>query len=435
MVLILVCSLGLLAWNQYVEPARRQQRLIAEVERLGGSVRTEAYDTSWTEIVFGEGYFLEIRHLWLPETARIDDAWLKHLQDTPRLSSLVLSNTPISDAGLAHLSGLNELEILVLSNTQVTDAGLMHLSSLTRLKELSLRGCRVADHGLASLNTLTELKQLDFAGTAVGDAGIARLTSLEKLELLDLEYTNVTQASVRHLKRLPALGRVAIEGTAILPTALWPELSTRESLKLNRALADMTLAEFNDSPLCDVAEYFGDYHKVAVVLDRPALRAAGIDRATPITKNLKCRLDVALEQVLKPLGLKYVPWHEVLLITPEKPNQTPLPRLVIGPGEVLSKELAAALQKGIYLELVEVPLAVLFCDLSPRPIFDSHGLKFVIDENEIDAWQAHFSGSFGNMSAATALESLFHHLNLHGVIKDNVIYVHPGPFPLDFPQP
>ena len=52
-------------------------------------------------------------------------------------------------------------------------------------------------------------------------------------------------------------------------------------------------------------------------------------------------------------------------------------------------------------------------------------------ENEIDAWQSHFSGRLGGISAATALELVFHDLNLHAVIKDNKLHVHPGPAPYE----
>lgn len=437
MVLILLCAIGLLLWNRYVEPARRSQRLIAEVERLGGAVRAEAYDTSWSEIVFGKGYFIEIRELALPK-ARIDDDWLKHLQDTPRLSSLGLSHTAIGDAGLVHLRGLKELESLWLDHTKVTDAGLAPLEPLTQLKQLSLRGCRITDDGLGCLKNMTELEVLNLMDTMVSDTGIARLNGLAKLEILALDNTNVTHASLPHLKKLPVLRQVTIAGTGILPSSLWYELPRLENPKLSAKLADPTVIEFVETPLQDVVDYLKDYHRVEIVIDRPALQAAGVGSAArqtqrgpkrnidvPITKTLRgVPLQAAWEEMLKRQGLKCGQWHEVLLITADKPKSTTLPRLVLAPNESLSKELAAALHSPAVIEFVEKPLPDVLSYLSDR-----YGLKFVVDENEIDGDSYRVTAHYRGIATATALEFVLNDLNLHAVIKDNKLHVHPGPVP------
>ena len=56
---MLLCCIGLMLWNVYVEPHRRQQRLAAQIKEAKGGVTTEAVDTFLSHL-FGEGYFIEI---------------------------------------------------------------------------------------------------------------------------------------------------------------------------------------------------------------------------------------------------------------------------------------------------------------------------------------------------------------------------------------
>lgn len=423
MAFTLLCCVGLVLWSRYIEPARRAQRLIAEVERLGGSSRAEAYDTSWTEVVFGKRYFLEVRDLTLPK-ARIKDDWLKHVQDAPRLNSLGLSQTDVGDAGLVHLRGLKELESLWLDRTKVTDAGLPHLGHLARLKQLNLQGCQITDDGMGHLEKLNELGELDLRDTLVGDAGIAHLTGLTKLQILRLSNTNVTRASLPHLKQLASLRQVTVAGTGILPSALWYELPKLENPKLTRVLADPTIIEFVETPLQDVADYLQDYHKVDIKLDLRALREVGRDPDIPITRNLRgTPLSIALEQMLKPLGLKCVQWHEVLLITADSPNSVSLPRMILSPDESLSRDLSAALHSPTVMEFVETPLSDVLNYLE-----DYHRLKFILDKELGDSHPPPVTINLRGISAATALELMLNDLGLH-MIQGNVLHVHAGPVP------
>ena len=87
-----------------------------------------------------------------------------------------------------------------------------------------------------------------------------------------------------------------------------------------RALKQPTQIEFVETPLRDVIDYLKDLHHIEIQLDSAALKEAGVDENTPITKNLKgISLRSALKLMLDELQLKYVIHNEVLLITtPEK---------------------------------------------------------------------------------------------------------------------
>ena len=68
--------------------------------------------------------------------------------------------------------------------------------------------------------------------------------------------------------------------------------------------------------LKDVVDYLKDLHHIEIQLDSAALKEAGVDESTPVTKNLKgISLRSALKLMLDELQLKYVIHNEVLLIT------------------------------------------------------------------------------------------------------------------------
>ena len=96
------------------------------------------------------------------------------------------------------------------------------------------------------------------------------------------------------------------------------ELSRRSPAekKIEEALKQPTQIEFVETPLKDVVDYLKDLHHIEIQLDSAALKEAGVDESTPVTKNLKgISLHSALKLLLDELQLKYVIHNEVLLIT------------------------------------------------------------------------------------------------------------------------
>ncbi len=86
--------------------------------------------------------------------------------------------------------------------------------------------------------------------------------------------------------------------------------------KIREALAQPTQIEFVETPLKDVVDYLQDLHHIPIQFDAGALKEAGCDESTQVTKNLKgISLRSALKLVLDEVQLKYVVHHGVLLIT------------------------------------------------------------------------------------------------------------------------
>ncbi len=284
MVLLFLWGVGLLLWNVYTEPYRRQAQLVAQIRELKGSVNWE--ETFLSRLLHND-LFQDVVLVDLSKTS-IDDARLDNLRNAPRLRILQLYETAIGDAGLAHVTQWKELGALDLYGTKITDAGLAPLKTMPRLvsvnlgctgvgddglsqlplqtKTLHLRFCPVTDAGMSHIAKLVNLKNLDLRDTLVTDEGIAHLAKLEKLEWLMLENTDVTENGLQHLKALPVLRDLSVGGSSILPSAFrppWPQL-----------VAPVDFWEvppgrtFVDVPLLDFAHDLSGIHQTAIVVRR-----------------------------------------------------------------------------------------------------------------------------------------------------------------------
>ena len=111
----------------------------------------------------------------LANNPRLTGAFLQHVADLPKLTSLVLRGSGITDSGLVHLKRAKNLQSLMLDGTKVTDAGLPYLRPLANLQSLDLSQTAVTDAGLPHLRGLVSLRSLDLSRTAVTDGGIARI--------------------------------------------------------------------------------------------------------------------------------------------------------------------------------------------------------------------------------------------------------------------
>ena len=131
------------------------------------------------------------------------------------------------------------------------------------------------------------------------------------------------------LALLAALGRAVPPETKNIPTAetaTCPAADAPVSLsghgdspserKIREALNQPAQFDFVKTPLKDVADSLKKSHQIEIQLDSPALKEAGVDESTPVTKTLKgISLRSALKLLLDELQLKYVIHNEVLLIT------------------------------------------------------------------------------------------------------------------------
>ena len=230
---LLVC-LNLFSANLNADEASA----IAEIEKIGGTIRVIAMDTEDKEAAF---------HL---SGKDVTDDGLAHLKEVGNLVWLNLRGTKITDAGLKHLSEIKTLNRLHLEKTAITDAGLSHLAGLENLEYLNIYGTKVTDAGLQQLKGLKKLKKLYVWQTEVTKEGAEKLIA----EISDL-YINrgadaepgpptKTLASGRYVKiRLEGEKRIlSLAEVRILETATGTELQLEgkatQSSDHNEAVAD-----------------------------------------------------------------------------------------------------------------------------------------------------------------------------------------------------
>ncbi len=160
-------------WIEYVPHAvlaqetvdAAEEAAIAEIRKLGGTVRRIAANTDEKEVDF---------HL---SGRDLTDESLKHVMSVKNVVALHLKNTQITDAGLAHLKGLKNLRRLHLEKTAIGDEGLANLAGLQELEYLNLYGTKVSDAGIAHLVGMKSLRRLYLWQTQVSDAGADQLAT------------------------------------------------------------------------------------------------------------------------------------------------------------------------------------------------------------------------------------------------------------------
>jgi hypothetical protein len=151
----------------------KQERAIAEIEKLGGKVDVEV--NGQDKRVIG----VDLKH------TKVVDASLEHVRELTMLQRLYLKETQVTDDGMIYIKGLTNIEVLELRRTKVTDKALENLKGFTKLQTLDLAGTEVTNKGLQYLKGLSQLKTLDLSDTKVTNAGIDSLQkALPKVKIV-----------------------------------------------------------------------------------------------------------------------------------------------------------------------------------------------------------------------------------------------------------
>jgi len=195
LILMTLCCLVFGAWAVYVNPYRQQQRSLAVVNRLQGTVsRVPAEGPAW------QG--------WLVTTMLGPDAFA-------RVVVVDLNHKNITDADLRQLSGLKHLRRLQLDYAPITDGGLEVVRTLPKLQDVSLRYTKVTDVGAAHLGKLPELRTAHLTGTKITDAGIEALAGHPRMTEIYIRWTGITDVGAERLAA--ALPNCAVHHHALMP--------------------------------------------------------------------------------------------------------------------------------------------------------------------------------------------------------------------------
>jgi mono/diheme cytochrome c family protein len=154
-----------------VKLAKPDPKIIAAIEKAGGSVREIAQNDAHLEV----SYKL---------AQNVTDATIAPLAKLINVVQLDLGKTGITDAGLVHVKGLTDLVDLHLENTKIGDKGLAHIAGLKKLEYLNVYGTQVTDAGLDHLKGLSNLKKLFVWQSKVTKEGADKLKqALPKLDI------------------------------------------------------------------------------------------------------------------------------------------------------------------------------------------------------------------------------------------------------------
>jgi serine/threonine protein kinase len=203
-ILLLVITLGVLAWTNSIGPtisaaeAQAQTTVARMVLERHGSLRLEASD-----IVVDELSDLPSQPFRIVEVSfrgrQIDADDLQHLATIPSLRSLNLSLTNTINDDLHIVGTMTELRELRLNQTAVTDQGLSEILPLTNLELLELRDSAITDKGLAAVRQMPSLRKLVLVGTKITDEGVQQLMALKNLQELRVGRTAVSDEGIRRL--------------------------------------------------------------------------------------------------------------------------------------------------------------------------------------------------------------------------------------------
>ena len=250
-----------LAWaGTRMNQKRRERAVIAELERLGATVRYEWQGErldglwefssrrnaappgqAWLRRLLGSDFFSHVVYVSIPIRQRIyvgrrtglkyrlsgsdtdrsfNDEDLGLVATLRKLEILDLSKSKIGDAGLRHLQGLTSLRSIDLSATNITDAGLVHLRHLISMRRLYLDGTPLAGSTLGYLKQMADLETLQLSYTSVTDSAIVQLKDMRRLRHLSLNGTRVSDSGIDNLRKLAALETLSVAGCAIGDSAL-----------------------------------------------------------------------------------------------------------------------------------------------------------------------------------------------------------------------
>lgn len=163
LILIVVCAVGLWAWDRLFRPGHEQRRLIDAVSTRGGG------------------------------GASIDPQ--------SRVDISTVGTTDDDLAYLASLPGRRSVVQMSLTYSKITDEGMAHLSKFPELECLAIRGCQITNVGFAKLKMLPKLRNLHVTECPnITDDGVGWLAERRQLRTINLMYTPVTPAKLKELR-------------------------------------------------------------------------------------------------------------------------------------------------------------------------------------------------------------------------------------------
>jgi hypothetical protein len=287
-----LCAALLGVWIALVQPYRSEARTIALLREHGAVVTTNTEGPRWWRKIAGDEFCQLIIQVHA-DGPQIGDADLAMLAAAPRLQTLFLGGRcTISEEGLRSLTRSTSLTAVMIEHPAVSNEGLRHLGQVKKLEHLLVWGS-FTNQGVESLGGLIRLQNLTLGSPHFTDAGLAGLpplTGIRELRLLG----SFSDAGMPHLKRFSNLEVLSCTGDPA-------------RAPLVQGMNDITVMEFIDCPLTDVADYLTQMHSIPFTIDRSELESAQREPGVPVTAEIKnIRLRDGLDQLLASYDLGWI---------------------------------------------------------------------------------------------------------------------------------
>ncbi|HEX3150742.1 MAG TPA: SMP-30/gluconolactonase/LRE family protein [Gemmataceae bacterium] len=294
---------------------QRDQALISEIKRLGGTAAIEVVAPDWLRAIASDEalpVFGRIVEIVLNERTdghkepvpkklndRVTDDWLKRLEGQDRLRRLEVSGTAVTSAGLVHLKELKNLEFLNVCLTAVDDRGFEHLAGLTKMRRMTVCSSKITGTGFAHLGAMTQLESINLHSSPASAAGLEAIGKLKSLRRLEIVHTNVTDAGLKHLAGLTNLRQLHIASHDTTEAAL-PFLDRLQELEqldvYENAASNATLMQIGK------LKKLRSLMLITGVFDDDGVKnLAGLNSLEDLTMNSPKVTDAAIEHVA---GLK-----------------------------------------------------------------------------------------------------------------------------------
>lgn len=301
------------------------QKLLAEVKRLGGKATIEVVAPEWLRSITGDdalAIYGRIVGLDLNERTdghkaatpkalkdRMNDDVLKqHLVWQDKLRTLELSGTAVTSAGLQYLTKCRNLEVLNICLTACSDDGFEHLAGMSKMKRMVICASQITGSGFKHLGGMTQLESINLHSAPASDEGLEAIGKLGSLLRLEIVHTSVGDAGLKHIAGLTKLERFHVHGKAATEAGLVPAIASlkelyeldiydkaasNEALALIGTLPKLRMLRFFNAPLDDkgVAHLKNLSTLEELVLHAPNVTDAALESLTGLTKLRKLQLN------------------------------------------------------------------------------------------------------------------------------------------------
>lgn len=182
MLFILLASIALAYYANYIRPIERRYLAIRQIERdsgfcvfrssNGGILFPVNSQIPWNVRVGCIYLTGDRQRRTFPNETTLEQ--LKYLNDVRFVS---FNSSAFADGHVKYLDDLTNLRDLQLNGTNISEIGLQHIAQRHRLKQLTLNDTSIDDRAVDALVTMKSLRTLHVYHTGLSSQGLSRLRS------------------------------------------------------------------------------------------------------------------------------------------------------------------------------------------------------------------------------------------------------------------